>query len=110
MNLATKDQNLPIDSTGPDVINLVKEDLELRAQKGLETYGKRLQPHNGRNAMIDAYQEALDLGVYFKQRLIEEESFITELDTAIDIAKEDRSGELSGLEKARELYRQVVGS
>lgn len=30
-----------------------------------------LQPHNGRNALIDAYQEALDLVVYLRQALEE---------------------------------------
>jgi len=109
MSSATKDQQLPMDSNGPDIINLVKDDLESRAVMGVETYGKRLQPHNGRNALIDAYQEVLDLSVYVKQRLVEEESFIAKLNGAIDEAKATSSEELVGLEQARNLYLKIVG-
>jgi hypothetical protein len=31
-----------------------------------------LQAHNGRNALIDAYQEALDLVVYLRQAIEEQ--------------------------------------
>lgn len=34
-----------------------------------------LQPFNGRDALVDAYQEAVDLAVYLRQR-IEEESVL----------------------------------
>lgn len=108
MTSATKDQPFPTHSTGPDVTSLVRDDLELRAQKGLETYGSRLKPFNGRNAQIDAYQEALDLAVYFKQRLIEEEEFIAQLDKAISLAKESGSDSLVGLVEAKKLYDKFV--
>jgi len=110
MNSATKEQNLPLDSDGPDVISLVRDDLEARARMGVETYGKRLQPHNGRNSLVDAYQEALDLGVYVKQRLLEEERFLRELDGLIDRARDEGASELAGLERARELYSALLGS
>lgn len=108
MTSATKEQNLPIHSDGPDITNLVRADLELRAKKGVETYGKRLNPFNGRNSLIDAYQEALDLGVYLKQRLVEEEVFLQELDKAIVNAKENEPTEIEGLLKAKEIYRTIV--
>ncbi len=109
MTSATKEQNLPKHSDGPDITNLVSNDLELRAKKGVETYGKRLQPSNGRNALVDAYQEALDLGVYLKQRLLEEEAFLQELAKAISHAQENESAELEGLLKAKEIYTTIVG-
>ena len=54
-----------------DVGDLVKADIEKRIAKGVETYGERLQTHNGRDALIDAYEEALDLCMYLRQ-VIEE--------------------------------------
>ena len=36
-------------------------------------YGTRLQPFNGRAALWDAYQEALDLAVYLRQEIYEKE-------------------------------------
>lgn len=60
--------------TGIDVISKVQEDLEERAKIGVIRYGERLRSENGRNALIDAYQEALDLCVYLKQCLIEDEN------------------------------------
>lgn len=51
----------------------VRRDLEAREQLGIERYGTPLQPHNGRDALRDAYEEALDLACYLKQVLIEQE-------------------------------------
>jgi len=38
---------------------------------GAEKYGTRLQPGNGRDFLIDAYQEALDLVVYLRGAIYE---------------------------------------
>lgn len=50
---------------------LVREDLEKREALGVERYGAPLRPHNGRDALLDAYEEALDLACYLKQAIIE---------------------------------------
>lgn len=42
-------------------------DMKKRNRKGIETYGVPLQPFNGRDALLDAYEEALDLMAYLKQ-------------------------------------------
>ena len=55
----------PIKNNLPAVWDLVLKDIKERDQSGLKKYGTRLQPNNGRNPLIDAYQEALDLVVYF---------------------------------------------
>lgn len=55
------------------VTELVIEDLNERMAHGIQKYKTALQPFNGRNALIDAYQECLDQALYLKQRLIEEE-------------------------------------
>lgn len=51
---------------------LVREDLLTREELGRQRYGTSLFPFNGRNALVDAYQEALDLACYLRQRLAEE--------------------------------------
>jgi hypothetical protein len=38
---------------------------------GIAKYGTPLQTFNGRDPLIDAYQEALDLAVYLKQAIME---------------------------------------
>lgn len=47
------------------------DDMRARDAVGRERYGTPLQPWNGRDALVDAYQEALDLAVYVKQAQLE---------------------------------------
>lgn len=54
-----------------DVTALVVADLEARARAGEVKYGTRLQTHNGRRVLVDAYQEALDLALYLRQAIEE---------------------------------------
>lgn len=68
--LSTRREPMP-QGDGRDVASLVKGDIEARAQEGKAKYGERLKPHNGRAALVDAYQEALDLCMYLRQRLAE---------------------------------------
>jgi hypothetical protein len=58
----------------PSVQDAVITDIELRKAVGLERYGTLLQPHNGRDALQDAYEEAIDLAMYLKQVILERES------------------------------------
>lgn len=67
-----KEQQEPTPGEG-DVWLLVLKDMEERRQHGIDKYGVPLQPFNGRDALIDSYQEALDLCVYLRQ-VIEERS------------------------------------
>ena len=55
----------------PCVWDLVLADMQERDAMGLRKHGVRLQPHNGRDALVDAYQEALDLVVYLRQAILE---------------------------------------
>lgn len=57
---------------GTDVTNLVVDDITARSAAGEKKYGTRLKTFNGRNALVDAYQEALDLVMYLRQRIEEE--------------------------------------
>jgi hypothetical protein len=65
-----------------DVATLVYSDIEARVQRGERQYGERLTTHNGRDALLDAYQEALDLVLYLRQAL--EERGVAEGAAAMD--------------------------
>lgn len=64
----------PVPNDGPVVHAAVRADLEARQRLGTATYGTPLQPHNGRDALMDAYQKALDLACYLKQALMERDA------------------------------------
>lgn len=53
------------------VLDRVLSDLIARADAGKERYGTFLMTHNGRDALIDAYQEAIDLVMYLAQAIME---------------------------------------
>jgi hypothetical protein len=75
----------PVRTGGPDIWPLVIadirtrftfadhliEDAEERNRIGTEKYGVPLQARNGRNPLVDAYQESLDLMVYLRQAIEE---------------------------------------
>jgi hypothetical protein len=69
---AAKKEPAPVVNDKPFIQNLVIEDIEARKAYGLKKYGTLLQPFNGRDSLMDAYQEALDLVVYLRQRMYEE--------------------------------------
>jgi hypothetical protein len=67
----TAPQPPPAASDGAHVADLVIEDIRRRKEQGLAKYGMALQAGNGRDALIDAYQEALDLCQYLRQAIEE---------------------------------------
>lgn len=64
-------QPAPTTNANPAVWDLVMKDMRARDEAGQLRYGTRLQAHNGRDVLIDAYQEALDLTVYLRQAIYE---------------------------------------
>ena len=66
----TDEQQPPRPSDG-DVWLLVLRDMEERRLHGIEKYGVPVQPGNGRDPLVDTYQEALDLCVYLRQAIEE---------------------------------------
>jgi len=56
---------------GYEHVDRIILDMRARDDFGRAKYGTPLQPGNGRNAVVDAYQEALDLAVYLRQALYE---------------------------------------
>lgn len=65
------EQAAPKESSGPAVWDLVIGDMKARNAEGRRKYGVPLRPFNGRDVLIDAYQEALDLAVYLRTAIYE---------------------------------------
>jgi hypothetical protein len=69
----------------------IAEDIEARIRMGEKKYGTRLRSHNGRNAMVDAYQELLDFLNYSMQGIIEgQEGSQSLFDRAVFLAQDVR--------------------
>jgi hypothetical protein len=56
----------------------VADDIQARKMLGLKKYGTLLQAHNGRDALMDAYQEGLDFANYLRQ--CQEEGYVVALE------------------------------
>lgn len=63
------DQPDPIPTDEPPVWELVIKDMQERDNVGRSRYGTPLQATNGRDHLVDAYQEALDLCVYLRAEI-----------------------------------------
>lgn len=69
-----QDQPPPVVNQNPAVWDLVVEDMKDRDRLGEERYGTRLRAMNGRDALIDLYQELLDAVVYLRQVIEEKDT------------------------------------
>ena len=76
----TNSQPAPKPNDNPAVWSMVMRDMVDRDIFGAEKYRTRLQPGNGRDFLVDAYQEALDLVVYLRGAIYERDN--TEADHA----------------------------
>lgn len=76
-----------------EVLPYVVADLGARADFGFKKYGTLLQAYNGRDALYDAYQEALDAIMYLGQARMErgitlpEHIYQRAIDLAVDLRK-----------------------
>ena len=66
-----KGQPMPEFNNNPVIQTLVMDDMTARLKLGIERYGTGLQADNGRDMLLDAYEEALDLCVYLRGALYE---------------------------------------
>lgn len=96
LNDAGKVQNLP-QMRGPGVNVLetlqgkvpseIYAQLEERVQLGIKKYGMSLQTNNGRDALLDCLQEALDGIMYSQQAKLEEKDSGLLLDMFVRMVK-----------------------
>jgi hypothetical protein len=73
MTLASEPQPAP--EPGQKIVRdfVLKAILE-RAAVGKVRYGTYLMTHNGRDALVDAFQEAIDLTMYLAQAIMERDT------------------------------------
>lgn len=69
----------PVVNNSTPVWDLVIQDMRARDAVGREKYGTPLQSFNGRDSLVDSYQEALDLVVYLRQAIEERECGVTDV-------------------------------
>lgn len=67
---AAKNEPMPQPGT-IEIAPLVMTDIQARVEMGKLKYGTTLQANNGRDALMDAYQEAIDLVMYLRQQIAE---------------------------------------
>lgn len=59
----------PLGDESRDVQSMVIEDMHARKQVGMERYGTALKVNNGRDPLVDLYQELLDACSYIRQEI-----------------------------------------
>ena len=64
----------PSVNNNPIIQELVMEDMKGRLALGIERYGTGLQVNNGRDMLLDAYEEVLDLAVYLRGMMYERDN------------------------------------
>ena len=101
-------QPMPQVNDHPDIQSQVIADIEARREVGIKRYGTALQPHNGRDALVDAYEEVLDLACYLKQRIVEDESERMAWLVAYTEALEDMIKDMSPIHHQRLIDLAVV--
>lgn len=69
----SRKEPMPVKNELPAVWDLVIKDIKDRDEFGTKKYNTRLQPFNGRNVLVDLYQELLDAVVYVRQLIYENE-------------------------------------
>jgi hypothetical protein len=79
INPLVEPQPPPLRNNHPHSIDAVIRDLSDRKNFGMIKYGTALQPNNGRNNLIDSYQELMDLLVYLRTEIDERFAEPTEL-------------------------------
>ena len=74
MSKASEHQQDPAINDLPIIQDMVIADIQARKEVGKERYGTYLQPFNGRDSMMDLYQELLDACQYIRQLIYERDN------------------------------------
>ncbi len=114
-NIASGEQAVPKGRGLPVFLDVIK-DITERVKVGVERYGEPLKPHNGREALVDLYQELIDAVMYTRQRITEENEATDEL---VELRRLVESLELANavliderdnaFKKTSEIWRDCVG-
>jgi hypothetical protein len=111
-----EEQPMPTPNDKPSIQSMVRHDLEERERVGVQRYGTPLQAGNGRDALRDAYEEALDLACYLKQAIVERDGDmrIRDCDGDVWIKRSDglfdlQGGTVTHLHREREWIERNYG-
>jgi hypothetical protein len=74
LDTLNKPEPAPVHNDSRPIWELVVEDMQARDHAGRQKYGTPLQAHNGRDPLVDLYQELLDAVVYLRQAIEERRS------------------------------------
>ncbi len=95
----------PTQNNSEPVWDMVIRDMLSRKVAGLERYGTFLQAFNGRNPILDAYQESLDQAVYLRQMLEEWKVISRVVDAAVNFVNySDEQNKERLVEAVREYF------
>lgn len=86
--------------------------IEERKQLGIERYGRPLETHNGRDAVQDALEEAIDLAVYLKQVELEMCDLRAERDrlaAALDDQRRAKQTAAAAADRFRDVLSEALG-
>jgi hypothetical protein len=78
-NELVTEQRPPTPNDRPGVWDLVLADMKARDAEGRRKYGMPLTSFNGRDQLVDAFQEGLDLVVYLRAAIEERNEIAAEL-------------------------------
>lgn len=125
MSELIQEQREPQPNASKPIWELVVEDMHARDHEGRRKYGTPLQANNGRDPLVDAYQEALDLCVYLRQTIEERDNqggddvdvgksmilVLGTLEELVDLGLVGRSGNYELLTRTgKEEYRKIKES
>lgn len=108
------DQPLPTINNEVCVQDEVMAFIERRKQVGIERYGTVLQPNNGRDTLLDLFEEIVDAAIYFGQLLLERDGSLPGGEQVLVVSDEESPSSTLWIASAfyalREAARAVLRS
>ena len=100
------DQPLPVGGRECVQDRLIEE-IQRRRDLGVQRYGQPLMTHSGRDALRDAWEEAIDLTAYLTQMMMERADIVALLDRWLAQHSDEPGGAL--IASAREMLTGAAG-
>lgn len=103
------DQPLPTINDMPFAQDRLIDDIEKRKQVGIQRYGTALQPFNGRDYVLDLYEEVIDAAVYLAAiRQMMEASAEQVVEAIVQVLADYYGGDEHSKEGYAEVARDIV--
>lgn len=105
----TKIEPMPIKGS-TTVWKEVLADIVDRAEFGHSRYNTELKTFNGRDALVDTYQELIDGAMYVKQRIMENKHTKKELEECVELIESSSYSNQDSISKAKDILLNVIKS